>query len=156
MLAVFSACQGRHLCRPDPPKASNESKQMLSQEIICVYVCLCLDVCACVCVPEWLIKWLAEESDYITQVILCCTRWTTCKRQTLAPLPLILCMHCVWTPSVALVFYHTVQQESKRRTENSCLMVVAVANLSWHDGSADCQHICRPIMPLFTEHKICA
>ncbi len=55
MLAVLFACQGGHLCRPDPPKPLNESKQMLSQKI------MCLCVCVCIFVPEWLINWLVEK-----------------------------------------------------------------------------------------------
>jgi len=71
MLAVLSACQGRHLCRPDPPKPSNESKQMLSQKIVCICVCVRM------CVIE--IGWV-EKLHHTGTVILCRTRWTNCKR----------------------------------------------------------------------------
>lgn len=60
MLALLCACQGRHLRLQDPPKLSDESKQMLSQNV-------------CVC------GWIRTETT--SQVILFCTRWTTCKRQ---------------------------------------------------------------------------
>lgn len=69
MLAVLFARQGRHLCLPDPPKPSDESKQMLSQEIMSV--CLCV----CIYVPEWLIKRLAETlpPSPVIVVYLYCT-----------------------------------------------------------------------------------
>lgn len=69
MLALLSACQGRHLCRTDPPKPRNESKQIVSQEIISGLASTILTIGVC-SLSEWLISWLSEERKRIIQLIL--------------------------------------------------------------------------------------